>query len=73
MSNPIPNIVEIIDEPPELNIVSGIPTTGKRPIAILTFITNCQKIMEMIPMETIAPNLSFEFFAIFNAHKMSKR
>jgi len=67
------SIVDIIDEPPELNNTRGIPTTGKSPIVMPTFMTTCQKTIEVIPMAKTVPNMSFEFLAIFVPHNMSKR
>ena len=73
ISRPIPNIVDTIDDPPELKNIRGIPTTGKRPIVMLTFITSCQKTMEIIPTAKIVPNISFEFLAILIPHNIRKR
>jgi hypothetical protein len=71
--SPMPAIVDMIDDPPELKNTSGMPTTGKRPIVMLTLITSCQKTMETIPTAKTVPNMSFEFLAIFIPHNIRRR
>ena len=73
IKRPIPIIVLIMDDPPELKNTRGIPTTGRRPMVILIFITSCQNTMEIKPTERIDPNISFEFLAILRPHRIRIR